>query len=402
MPDGPCGGSRWKGSDRRTLRNQSKIMVIHGERTGRGRARSPEYSTRFETNTHSGVGGACDNDGGRTPGMIEEARRVDRAGPGSNVSPLAVTIEAGAVGVVIPVHRAGSGLIDAIASIEGGTLAPAWIVVIDNASGDDAVDRAAAAFPGIDVIRNATNLGFGRACNQGIERLMDRGAAFVFLLNQDATVDPDTLRSLRSLCLTHPRAAVIGAKTLSSVMFDGDSPILLYGGAWRSCFPLWQRVPGVGRADHAGDHEPRLVNFVWGHAMFIRVSALADVGHFDPAFFMYYEDLDLCDRLQTAGWEVWCDRRAVARHAITDPSRAKQSELRRWRWKQESGRSFCRKRWQWPISDAFWLASAGRELMSLCRRGYWRAAGHLVWASIGVFIGQQGCTSAPARRSTGQ
>jgi len=309
---------------------------------------------------------------------------------GTNGYPTAAATETGTVGVVIPVYRAGPELLDAIASVLGGTLAPAWIILVDNASGLDEVDRAAAAFPAIEVVRNDENLGFGQACNQGIGRLRERGAEFVLLLNQDATLAPDALASLVALAEARPRAAAIGPKTLSSVTVDGAVPVVLYDGAFRTAFPLWQRLPGIGQPDRAGDDRPLRVDFVWGHAMLLRVAALAEVGDFDPAFFMYCEDLDLCDRVRRAGWEVWCDRRAIARHAIDDPSRASKSELRRWRWKQASGRHFCRARWRWPLADAIWLASTCRELANLCRRGHGRAAGHLVRATWEVGWGRLG------------
>jgi N-acetylglucosaminyl-diphospho-decaprenol L-rhamnosyltransferase len=302
---------------------------------------------------------------------------------GTNGNSKAGSTGKGTVGVVIPAHRGGTALLEAIGSLVAGELMPDWIVVVDNARDDDSVDRAVAAFPAIETVRNGRNLGFGRACNQGIERLRARGAEFIFLLNQDATVDPGTLQSLRSLARSHPRAAAIGPKTISSVAFEGERPILLYNGSWRTALPLWQRVPGVDRVEHSSDLQPVEVDFAWGHAMLLRGPALDEVGTFDPAFFMYYEDLDLCDRLRSAGWQIWCDRRAIARHAIADPSRAERSELQRWRWKRESGRHYCRKRWSWPLADALWLASTGRELASLCRRRKWTAAVQLVRAMAG-------------------
>jgi N-acetylglucosaminyl-diphospho-decaprenol L-rhamnosyltransferase len=286
------------------------------------------------------------------------------------------------IGVVIPVYRAGSALLDAIASLMCGDLVPTWIIVVDNASRDDAVDRALATFPSLEAIRNGENIGFGRACNEGIERLQERGAEFVFLMNQDVTVDAGTLGSLHSLARSCPRAAAIGPKTVSSIAGDGEGPTLLYNGAWRTTLPLWQRIPSVAWVESSVAIQPVPVDFVWGHAMLLRVAALDEVGLFDPAFFMYYEDLDLCDRLRAAGWEAWCDRRAIARHAIADASRAIGSEQRRWRWKQTSGRYYCRKQRSRPLGDLLWLASTGRMLANLCRRGQWDAARHLIRATL--------------------
>jgi len=301
---------------------------------------------------------------------------TDSSCPARNV------VSDGTVGAVIPAHRAGSALIDAIVSLERGTLRPNWIIVVDNASDDDSVSRAASTFPAVETISNAKNLGFGHACNQGIERLLARGAEFVFIMNQDATVDSTTLESLRSLARSRPRAGAIGPKTLSSITPPGESPKLLYAGSWRTALPLWQRLPGVNRSELSSDAEPCLVDFVWGHAMFLRAAALREVGLFDPAYFLYCEDLDLCDRLRARDWQIWCDRRAVAHHAIADASRAIDSDMWRWIWKQRSGLHYCRSRWSWPIADALWIASTCRQLLNLCRRGQWTASKHLLRATL--------------------
>jgi N-acetylglucosaminyl-diphospho-decaprenol L-rhamnosyltransferase len=237
--------------------------------------------------------------------------------------------------VVIPTFNAGDLLEDCLASVEGGQTQPDWVFVIDNHSGDDAVDRASQCFPRMEFVRNGANFGFGAACNQGIELAFSRGAEFVLLLNQDAFLEPNTLSSLIKLAREQPRAGAIGCKTLAPAESPGTTPRMLYNGSWQRWLALWQRIPGVGQQEHSpGVQSPQEVDYVWGHAMLLRCSALRDVGLFDPRFFMYMEDLDLCDRLQRAGWQNWCDSRVVCWHAIADSARgagndrAKRTHLR--------------------------------------------------------------------------
>jgi len=290
--------------------------------------------------------------------------------------------------VVIPAYEGGSDLPACLASLAASALRPAAVVVVDNASTDGSIEAAQRRFPGIEVIRNATNRGFGAACNQGIEQALARGDDFVFLLNQDALVEPETLGSLVALAAAHPRAAVIGAKTLSPRLAADGAPILLYNGAWRSRLPLWQRIPGIGRSSREASSAPHRVDYVWGHGMLLRSEALGAVGAFDPAFFMYFEDLDLCRRMQAAGWEVWCDSRAVIWHAVADGARATRSEKWRWTMKMTSARHFCRKHHSRREADLLWVLTAAREAASLVRNGHAGAAGHLLQAWWKVATGR--------------
>lgn len=284
------------------------------------------------------------------------------------------------VSVVIPAYEGGPDLPACLASIAASSLQPSAVVVVDNASTDGSVEAAQRRFPGIDVIGNATNRGFGAACNQGIERALERGDDFVLLLNQDALLEAETLASMVALAADRPRAGVVGAKTLSPRRAPDGAPILLYDGAWRSRLPLWQRIPGIGRSSREAGSAPRRVDYVWGHGMLLRSEALRAVGAFDPGFFMYFEDLDLCRRMQAAGWEIWCDSRAVMWHAVADGARATRSETWRWQMKMTSARHFHRKHYGRKEADLLWVLTAAREAVSLVRNGHGAAAGHLLQA----------------------
>jgi len=284
------------------------------------------------------------------------------------------------VSVVIPAYEGGQDLLDCLASVMAGELRPAAVVVVDNASTDGSVEQAHRRYPAIEVVRNVANRGFGAACNQGIERALARGHEFVLLLNQDALLEPATLGSMVALAAAHPRAGVVGAKTLSPRLAPDGAPILLYNGAWRSRLPLWQRIPGIGRSSRAASAVPLEVDYVWGHGMLLRSRALEQVGAFDPGFFMYFEDLDLCRRVQAAGWEIWCDSRAVIRHAVADGARATTSEPWRWEMKVTSARHFYRKYDAPHRADVLWALTAMREAASLLRNGHASAARHLLQA----------------------
>lgn len=288
---------------------------------------------------------------------------------------------------MIPAYQGGENLIECLYSVFGSERLADLTMVIDNASSDGSVDAAARTFPGVEFVRNPDNRGFGAACNQGIEIALKRGIDYVMLLNQDARLEPTALGSMLKLAEREDYAAAIGNKTLFYDTGDAGKPKLFYNGAYRTSLPLWQRIPGIGLTADPDDKGPRLVDYVWGHAMLLRGKALREVGAFDEAFFMYYEDIDLCLRFQHAGWQNWCDGDSVTWHFVHDPARSVNSELWRWQLKMESSLYFYEKYFSRYRSYKLWLNTAykhAKMFMDLRRR---KAVRHIIFAVFKVMFG---------------
>ncbi len=294
--------------------------------------------------------------------------------------------------VVIPSYQGGEDLHRALQSIRASGLAPAAVTVVDNASTDGTVAAVRQQFPEVNVLLNSHNLGFGAACNRGLNLALEQGHELVLLLNQDAGLACDTLASMVDLASHCPRAGVVGCRTLSTSNHPDGSAILLYNGAWRFALPTLQKIPGIGGSSARSAGQPCQVDMVWGHAMLLRCQALREVGLFDEGFFMYYEDIDLCERLQRAGWQLWCDSRVHVWHAMQDGARARNSQLWRWRMKATSSRYFYRKRYPWFAADCLWLLSIWVESYWLLKAGHQRALVHLARA---VWLELRPATSRP-------
>jgi N-acetylglucosaminyl-diphospho-decaprenol L-rhamnosyltransferase len=179
------------------------------------------------------------------------------------------------------------------------------IIVVDNASTDNSVDILEAQYPAVTLIKNSKNVGFGRANNQAISHITGR---HTLLLNTDAFVAPETLEKTISFMDSHPRCGIVGVKLVSE---DGMlQPSCRY-------FPTPWNVflQKTGLARLFPGH--RLVdNFSWDHASvrpcdwvpgcfyLVRGKVIEQIGLFDPRFFLYYEEVDHCRAVKTAGWEV--------------------------------------------------------------------------------------------------
>jgi N-acetylglucosaminyl-diphospho-decaprenol L-rhamnosyltransferase len=194
--------------------------------------------------------------------------------------------------------------------------------VVDNASRPDGtLERIADAFPDVDIVRNATNLGFAAGCNVALARATGR---FVLLLNPDTTVRPEALYRMVAFLEGRPDVAVLGSPLVGP---DGRDQ----GVAGRG-FPtplaalfgrttLLTRVFGPNRfsSRFSSSRDPTRTapyecDWVSGACMMVRRDAIEQVGMLDPGYFFMWEDADWCFRMKRAGWRVYCSHEAGVVH----------------------------------------------------------------------------------------
>ncbi|MCW5858757.1 MAG: glycosyltransferase family 2 protein [Caldilineales bacterium] len=176
------------------------------------------------------------------------------------------------------------------------------VIVVDNASTDASADRVASEFPGVRLIRNAENLGFGRANNQGIALAQGR---FVLLLNSDTLLPAGALAGLVDFMAAHPRAGACSPALLlpngqAQAYAFGDDPSLGYllrRGINRLVLqrPLHDWATAISRP----------VDWVSGACLVLRREAAGQVGGSTGHVHVFRGCRSSVCRLQQAGWEVW-------------------------------------------------------------------------------------------------
>lgn len=209
------------------------------------------------------------------------------------------------VSVVIVAFNNRDDLPRCLASLEASTL-PLEVVVVDNASSDGSADAARHARPSARVIVLGENTGFARANNRGIR---ESAARYVLILNPDAEVRPGAVEALAALLDRRPEVGIVGPRTLNEdgtvqVSFGPALTPLAERRQRRLVLGVKEREPWALRAAAAAssrEHEP---DWVSASCLLARREALAQVGGFDEAFFLYEEDADLCLRVRAAGWRV--------------------------------------------------------------------------------------------------
>ena len=177
------------------------------------------------------------------------------------------------------------------------------IVVVDNASADDTVATVRRLLPQARVIEAGRNLGFGRANNLGLEAVE---TPYALLLNPDARLEPDALVELREAARRWPDAAII-----APLLFDAPG---VMGDFFRGPFGApASRKPPVPEGDLCAE-------FVTGAAMLLNMAPMRRVGFFDPWFFLYFEDDELCLRVRRAGHPIIVAAAARVEHQVRQSS----------------------------------------------------------------------------------
>jgi len=210
--------------------------------------------------------------------------------------------------VIIVNYNVRHFLEQALLSVERaivGMKAEVWVV--DNNSADASVEMVRARFPWVRIIANTDNPGFSIANNQAIRQSTGK---YVLLLNPDTVVEEKTFRRCYEFMEAHPDGGGLGVR-----MIDGQGIFLpeskrglptpwvaftkAFGLAW--LFPQSRRF-GHYHLRYLDEHETHPVEILSGAFMWMRRSALDEVGLLDEAFFMYGEDIDLSYRLLLGGY----------------------------------------------------------------------------------------------------
>jgi hypothetical protein len=247
------------------------------------------------------------------------------------------------IAVVVVNYRTADLALEAVASVlaqdHGGR--EVTVHLIDNASPGGDADRLAAAIDKrgwsdrIIFYPERENHGFGRGNNIVIRALeaRDNPPDAVFLLNPDARLDGEAVDTLAAFLEAHPRAGCAGAR-VTKPDARGSTAAFRFP-SLASEFSDSLAFGPVARmfAGYTVPLPPELstsrVDWVVGAAAMFRWSALAEVGGFDPDYFLYFEEVDLMRRLTRRGWQVWHVAEARVVHAEGASTGVRSGEERR-------------------------------------------------------------------------
>jgi len=241
------------------------------------------------------------------------------------------------------------------------------VVYVDNASSDGSVAMVRDDFPGVKILANERNAGFCAACNQGAALVESR---YIYLLNNDTILFPNSIRLLAEFLERRPDAAAAGNRLLNPDLTDQWSarrfPTWLnaiFGR--RSALSRW--LPGAPAVrdylykDEFGGDTPFAVDWVPGSCTLVRREAYEQAGGL-PENMHYWSDAVFCDRMRRNGWKSYVVPAARLIHHEGKGSGEKSPQTRRWLisdFHQGAYRFYCEHYGLARWSPARWIARAG-------------------------------------------
>lgn len=254
--------------------------------------------------------------------------------------------------------------VECLASLEGLVKDnfDAKVVVVDNGSTDDSIERMLEQYPSLELLRSDLDLGAAGGFNIAIRKAMEENVDYVWLLNNDAIATPMALAELVKAAELDAR---IGVAASVSYYKDAPQKIQAWGGGWISFL--------TGRAGHYHNAVGgQKLQYLTGASALLRCAALKSVGLLDEKrFFMYWEDSDLSFRMRNSGWRLHVSPESHVFHGEYAEEGKKTSPLVDL-WYCESGVRFFRQYAPFPAYtiSVFLLNQLRKKILSRNSLGF--------------------------------
>lgn len=217
------------------------------------------------------------------------------------------------VAIVILNYNGRKHLETFLPSVLASTYSNKSVIVADNASTDGSMELVKNLFPAVECLYNLTNEGFAGGYNWALKLVK---ADYYILLNSDVSVTPGWIEPVISLMESDQKIAACQPKILSY----HQPQVFEYAGAaggWIDClgYPFSRgRIFDVCERDEGQYNEPAPVFWASGAAMFIKATVYHEMGGLDAVFFAHQEEIDLCWRMQLAGYQIMSCPGSVVYH----------------------------------------------------------------------------------------
>jgi len=209
------------------------------------------------------------------------------------------------------------------------------IIVVDNASSDDFVEKACQKYPETHILQNGINKGFSGGYNRGMKHALLWGADYVLVINNDAlTPDKNLFTSLLSTFEKHPDAGIVSPKIYFAPGFEffkdrykkeDEGKVVWFGGGkfdWDNVMSIHRGIDEVDKGEYGGEME---MDFATGCCFLIKREVLEKVGLFNEDYFAYFEDADYSKRVLNAGFKIYYNGETSIYHKVSQSTGAGSS-----------------------------------------------------------------------------
>ncbi len=208
--------------------------------------------------------------------------------------------------VVIVTYSPGETLDRCLDTLGKATTRSVRVILADNGSTDGAPERAASSRPDVTLVPTGGNLGYGTAANRGVAEL-DASYGWIVVANPDLEWGDGALDILLEAASRWPRGGAFGPliKEPSGKVYPSARlvPSVGKGIGHAVVGRVWRGNPWTRAYKQSASVSERVAGWLSGSCLLMRREAFDSVDGFDPRYFMYFEDVDLGDRLGRAGWQ---------------------------------------------------------------------------------------------------
>lgn len=159
----------------------------------------------------------------------------------------------------------------------------------------------------IQIIEAKTNLGFGKACNLGLQQIYEQNSeAIVWIINPDTYLLPNTLEKVPAFFASYPNISILG-----TLIYTSTNEIWFAGGRF---LPERGAILATDLLSCNPDKDYILCDWVSGCSLLINLCHFSSCPQFDPVYFLYYEDFDFCRRYASEGHQIAVTRQLAVVH----------------------------------------------------------------------------------------
>ena len=186
------------------------------------------------------------------------------------------------------------------------------ILIVNNSPEDNLINKLASKYSNINIINSKKNLGFGAGCNLGIDYVYKRNSqGMIWLINPDVILEKEAVTYINDCLNQEPSIAILGTRVRD-----------LEGNIW---FGLGTFNPWTGSLKHELKQEEDYATpvntidcrWVSGCSLILNLKQFDHCPSFDPHYFLYYEDVDLCERYYQKGYRIPVTQAVLVTHAVS-------------------------------------------------------------------------------------
>jgi GT2 family glycosyltransferase len=188
------------------------------------------------------------------------------------------------------------------------------ILIVDNGSTDGSDAALRELFSDVEFLQTGANLGFAGGNNAGIRYALEKGAEYVWLINNDTIVAPDALSALVCVARCNLRAGMVGSK----IVYHDNPRLIWYAGAGLDPQSPWRMHHRGLREEDVGQYDSlEETGFVTGCSLLASRDMITGIGLMDEAYFLYFEDSDWSVKARMEGWRLYYSPASLVRHKVS-------------------------------------------------------------------------------------